>query len=970
MSIKTAAKRKKSRTASSAVFILFLVFMMLFSAVFCSSSVSADDNETANNDDSHIIYLELTIVNKRGETVEAAEVTVMRGLDDYQTKAEVLPEDGKYPIDTGNGFGWCRIYVNCEGYKPVDMGYGPGSNIGSPEQLTITLQDSDPVNVIRNVRFNIVDSSNNVIPDASVGLYYWDRNSYRSAERTGYLTYSIREKDTTEQYYLNYDFEVAADGYESKKGLTFSFNKNYSNPFFDPDTTQDPIVITVSLRSDGEVLEEAKGNAIQTLRTYKNKDDYREHEQSEIDHIINEYEQRILSAESMSSVEQLLRKGKSELDSVKTNEEYENEELIENIYFRFSNGTTTTANENGVFRLTAIDSGTFYYRKTDGTTYSNNEYDVRWKCEVEIHEGSQISWNYIIGSRGNFQPRVVGTFDATVYVADLMRTVRFKVSVSNGDIDMLRLFVDYKDVTGKTIHVQGSEEKKATVQGRLAGTDRWRDLPINTLVFTPKGSVSVDHSSGVFRAWGEEGYMTYSLVTDSTVSASFRIISDHVRVTGIDVYVPPVTYIDYWDQVAGQFTGILEGDAGEKEKYHVTVSPENASNPSVIWEAITPEIATQSDLHSQGIVPKKAGTAEFIVRSIENPAVFKKVSVQFKYRNPLYTAEPDQEVYHVKKGQTISFNIITNGKKNSRDGASDQRFKWTYNTSGIAQVTDKVISDVTLSGAKECKHYIRGTKAGTVYATGFPYDDSESCKPVKIKIVVTNSDGSDSEEDDDKDKKAVKKVEDMINEIGVVTLDKKQQIIAARAAFNALTVKQKGMVDDGIYAKLVAAELRLRELERSNDNDSDSDESNSNNNNNTDSDTNNSGETKSGDNAGEVDLPGSSAKNNTAAGTQSGEPQPDDINESERKAAESGEEQNNNVDKAAALEAFRQAQYPEYIEAREANLDDPEEPPKVKTEEFNLITLLLMVISLITAFIIGVRKKYREYRIETGPVIE
>ena len=45
-------------------------------------------------------------------------------------------------------------------------------------------------------------------------------------------------------------------------------------------------------------------------------------------------------------------------------------------------------------------------------------------------------------------------------------------------------------------------------------------------------------------------------------------------------------------------------------------------------------------------------------------------------------------------------------------------------------------------------------------------------------------------------------------------MEKKSQIQNARAEFQALTSTQKGLVDDEIYAKLVAAELELRRLER------------------------------------------------------------------------------------------------------------------------------------------------------------
>ncbi len=110
------------------------------------------------------------------------------------------------------------------------------------------------------------------------------------------------------------------------------------------------------------------------------------------------------------------------------------------------------------------------------------------------------------------------------------------------------------------------------------------------------------------------------------------------------------------------------------------------------------------------------------------------------------------------------------------------------------------------------EHSITILGEGTVYVTGKPYDTTGGCKPVRFKVVVSD--------DIDRDREAAERVERMINAIGEVTLEKKGQIQGARAAYNALTRTQKGLVDEKVYAKLVAAELRLRQLERQQSGDS------------------------------------------------------------------------------------------------------------------------------------------------------
>ena len=59
---------------------------------------------------------------------------------------------------------------------------------------------------------------------------------------------------------------------------------------------------------------------------------------------------------------------------------------------------------------------------------------------------------------------------------------------------------------------------------------------------------------------------------------------------------------------------------------------------------------------------------------------------------------------------------------------------------------------------------------------------------------------------------SVSDVEDAINNIDEVSLDKEQEIIAARAVYEALSEEQKAMVDPDVLAKLVAAEQRLVEI--------------------------------------------------------------------------------------------------------------------------------------------------------------
>lgn len=348
----------------------------------------------------------------------------------------------------------------------------------------------------------------------------------------------------------------------------------------------------------------------------------------------------------------------------------------------------------------------------------------------------------------------------------------------------------------------------------MKGTNRWISIPAYALKYTVEGTTSVYPPTAEFRTWGTSGSITYTLDADRSVSTTIYISATIVHPTGVTVVCPSKATVGDWNGAFNQYVGIMEGQG--KGQYHVVVTPSNASNPGVIWEDLTPDIATFQSLHAAGIVPKKAGMAKFKVSCVDDPKINTTVSILFQYEKPLKTAETEKKIYYAKPSdKTINLNIITNGQTDSSKGASEQRFNWTYSISGVVKVTDSVHYDKTsVTIPNWFSHTITILGEGTVIIAGIPWDSTENCKPVKFKVVISS--------DIDKDKAAAERVEKLILSIGKVTLKKKDQIKYARAEFQALTSTQKGLVDDDIYAKLVAAEMELRRLERG---DTDEDES-------------------------------------------------------------------------------------------------------------------------------------------------
>lgn len=682
-------------------------------------------------------------------------------------------------------------------------------DINSIGDETITIQ---PVMEKKPTQYRVtikaIDENENEIKNAVVSMN-WSVDIYGSylQEAVSPGVYNLNTKRGNDLLY--YKFSVSAVGYTPHEGSKFCFDSRYWNPYFDANTVRQSFSITVKLTSVATALENAKSNAINELHNYKKLEDYRQAEQEQIKNLVEVWTKKIEKATTVNSVTWNLNSAKGKLDALKTNVEYENEEYRSRIYFQTTDGQKSYVDEYGVVTLTNIDDGNFYITHPDGSLYQNNEWDAKWRCVYEYNDldhPDSIAFNVIVGTYGQYAGKFIGKYDATVTLSDLGRPISFTVRVIDGRVDRLRAYVDGKDVSGKTIQVMGSEKKHATIQGRLKGTNRWIAIPAHALKYVPGGSTSMNNVTAEFRTWGTTGSITYYMDADRSVSTTVYISATIVHPTGVRVVCPSKATVGDWNGAFNQYVGIMEGqDAGS---YHVIVTPENASNPGVTWENLTPDVATFQSLHAAGIVPKKAGTAKFKVSCVDNPSINTTFSILFQYEKPLKTAEAEKDVYYAKPSdKSIDLMIITNGQKDSSKGASEQRFHWTYSTSGVAKVTDSVHYDKTsVTIPNWFTHTISILGEGTVTVTGTPWDGTENCKPVKFKVVVSS--------DINKDKEAAERVEKLILAIGKVTLEKKGQIQYARAEFQALTSTQKGLVDDEIYAKLVAAELELRRLER------------------------------------------------------------------------------------------------------------------------------------------------------------
>lgn len=766
------------------------------------------------------------VTGEDDKPVENAEITLSQSIDGtgFTPMAANPDSDGYYSLNVKQDgefinykFGiTASCYLKTEGefcFDPTsDNPYFDIKTVGQSFVIDVKLT-VDP-NKYR-LEIKALDENGNPIEDAKVSMdWSVDIYGYYDQPNSGTEGVYLLDEKRSNGDTLFYRFKILSDGYVPYQSSKFVFyyhpNWIWRNEYFDVTAQKHFLTITVKMTSVATELDNAKKKALQELENYKRLEDYRQAEQDKITSWIEMYSDRINKATAVSSVTFNLNQAKNRMDGLKTKIAYEDEEYRARIYFQTDDGQKIPVDRSGIVTITNLDSGNFYITHPDGSLYTNNEWDAKWRCVYEYedqdHPGN-IAYQVVVGTYGQYGGVFPGTYDATVTLGDLGRAISFKVKVVKRNIDKLRAIIDGKDVSGGTINVMGSEEKIAVIEGRLEGTDdRWISVPARSIKYTAGGSTSILPATRVFRTWGNSGSVTYTLDVNRSVSVTVNIKATIVKPTGVKVICPSTATVGDWNGAYNQYVGIMEGTGAGY--YRVVVTPSNASNPGVTWEDLTPDVATFQSKHALGIVPKKAGTAKFRVTCNADPKVSTTVTILFKYEKPLKTAQAEKSVYYAKTSdKTIDLKIITNGQSDSTKGASEQRFHWSYSTSGVVKVADAVHYDkssVTIPSWFSHTISILGT--GTVYVTGTPYDTTENCKPVTFRVVVTDT--------EDLDKAEAERVEKLILAIGKVTLEKKSQIQHARSEFRALTSTQKGLVDDDIYNILVQAELELRRLER------------------------------------------------------------------------------------------------------------------------------------------------------------
>ena len=395
------------------------------------------------------------------------------------------------------------------------------------------------------------------------------------------------------------------------------------------------------------------------------------------------------------------------------------------VWFEYDNGDTQELDDSGAFHLTTDDKGTF---KAEGYNSSR----VGWKVVEFIGSWNTEPWAEY--NSGVFQP-----YNKNIVLSSWLedsdtkeKLVEFTVNVKKtASIVEVRAFSGDKEISkDQPCEMNGSEAQTLTLKVRKEGSGAFEPLPLSHFdIEKVSGEGMILPAYGTFSVEGQEAVFKATLKTDPRVFVEFKAVSLEVALQTISVSVPNVWYINGWNGLGGYYVGIEEGDDSDNN-YQINYTPFNASDKEVVWEPLTEDIATHMEVYGNGIVPKKAGIAKFKVSSKSNPEISTKVSVDFRYKDPLTAANVEQEEYTVEEGNWLEFNI-----KATPEYATEQRFHWSYDKKDIVEVNDSVIQDIY--NVKTTQHVIRALKKGRVTVTGVPFDETGSCKQVSFDVVVT-----------------------------------------------------------------------------------------------------------------------------------------------------------------------------------------------------------------------------------------
>ena len=330
-------------------------------------------------------------------------------------------------------------------------------------------------------------------------------------------------------------------------------------------------------------------------------------------------------------------------------------------------------------------------------------------------------------------------------------------------IDAVRLLIDGQDVTNGNYTVAGSETKKIQVQGRYEGEEEFSDMAFSSFRYKAADETLIKN---------EESYSSFTFVKPGTSSITVSSkaqpeISATVSLTSTYVPVESIVVGMSGQQV---IHGRNANSDGQEEDGRVAfnpipgsavVTPENASFASDWTIKSSDDTIGYYSNGSKVFVPKQAGKVTYTAEIKDTDPETGKTrtitgssEVEYVYKNPLTAVSSPVTEVTVKAGESQDIDLSFVGELSDQGyNVTDPSMKWTFDKKGVAVITKKTSGYWKREdGAPDTNSYFIGTDyritgigEGTVTATGTPVDQTNSPKPVTIKITVTKGDGQDTD---------------------------------------------------------------------------------------------------------------------------------------------------------------------------------------------------------------------------------
>ena len=411
------------------------------------------------------------------------------------------------------------------------------------------------------------------------------------------------------------------------------------------------------------------------------------------------------------------------------------------VIFCHKDGRITELDKNTI-TLTPLDEGSFEIEGSDNIS------KVTWECSEKISEGG-FNYNVIhINTGGGFNP-VIGSRTAYAYVTDdkgNTSQISFTLTVVESDISQIQVFYGGLRLDQNTpVYIVGSDTKAITVKGRKDDSSPFVNIPVQALEGEATKGVylGTDYGKGTFLIGADSSVQdnsshtfTLRMKDNENVTASFTAVVKRVDVEKISVNIKDVYFIDAWNGLGDQYTGVTSTGLDKDYTYSIDVEPSNASDKRVTWVSHDPQIAEFQTTYGNGIVPKKAGTARFTVSSVDNSSASQDITVNFQYKYPLQSITFRQDEYELAQYSSVELDLEA-----APSNATETRLVWSYSEDGIVSVTDIVMSSGNSDGKKSTTHTMTALKPGTVTVTGTPVDDTAGAEPVVFKVTVSEAEG-------------------------------------------------------------------------------------------------------------------------------------------------------------------------------------------------------------------------------------